>query len=228
MREGKRLDVEPGTRVRACGQTAPGLYFVDRGWLYLAADSTDGRRHVARIHHTQDLVGMPDLACSQATTDLIALTHAVLYRIDRAVLGRMVAADPRTSALLLTLSARDQLVQADLRCATTQLSSRHQVLFLLLMLLHRERANGGSQGNDFEMPLSQRHMGDLIGLGNVSVSKALVELEQAGMIVRERGRVTVLDVQHSASQVGFVDRFAELDTSWFTMAVVGTASHRNR
>ena len=112
------------------------------------------------------------------------------------------------------IGARDQLLQADLRRATT-LSARHRMLFLLLTLLHRTRAGGEVDGDGFELPLNQARSGDLLGLTNVSVSKAMVELERDGTIERRRRHVTLLDAARSASQVGFVDRFAELDTSWF-------------
>ena len=213
-REGDRLAVESGTRVQSRGDAPAALHVVESGWLYLEADSADGRRHLVRTHHAGDLVGLPELACREAAADLVALTGAVLYRLDRRAFARIATRDRRTSAWLLVIGARDQLLQADLRRATT-LSARHRVLFLLLTLLHRMRASGEVDGDGFELPLNQARSGDLLGLTNVSVSRAMVELERDGTIERRHRHVTLLDAVRSASQVGFVDRFAELDTSWF-------------
>lgn len=207
---------EPDTRVQSRGDTLQYLYVVKRGWLYLSTDLADGRRHIVRTHHAGDVVGLCDLAHRKVTANLTSCTEAVLCPFPKSALHEVVRRAPRLTALLMALSARDQVLYIDLLRATARMSARERVTFLLLTLLHRLRVTSGDRElRSFELPLNQTHVGDLLGLTNVSVSKAMVELEQAGVIVRKRQLVELRDVESAAARVEFEDRFGELDTSWF-------------
>ena len=83
------------------------------------------------------------------------------------------------------------------------------------MLLYRLRVTDRSMRDTFDLRLTQAQIGDLLGLTNVSVSKALVELEGEGSIERARQSVTLVDVPALAERVEFVDRFSDLDSCWF-------------
>ncbi len=203
-------------RVQSRGDALQQLYVVKRGWLFLSTDLADGRRHIVRTHHAGDVVGLSDLAFRRVTTHLTACTDAVLCPFPKSALDEVIVRAPRLTALLMALSARDQVLYIDMLRATARLSARERVMFLLLTLLHRLRMTLGDDALDgFEMPLNQTHIGDLLGLTNVSVSKAMVELEQAGAIVRRRQRIALNDVDACAARIEFEDRFTELDTTWF-------------
>lgn len=205
----------PDARVRSRGDPLEHLHVVKSGWLYLSTDLADGRRHVVRTHHAGDVVGLSDLAYREATADLTACTETVLCPFPKRALDRVIVRAPRLAALLMALSARDQVMHVDMLRATSRMSARDRVTFLLLTLLHRLRVTCGGDIDGFDCPLNQTQIGDQLGLTNVSVSKAMVELEQGGAIARRRQHVTLLDVERSVAQVEFVDRVTALDTSWF-------------
>ena len=213
--EQEEREIGADTRVRSRGDPFQHLYVVKSGWLYLSTDLADGRRHVVRTHHAGDVIGLSDLAHTEATVDLTTCTRAALCPFPKRALDRLIVHAPRLAALLMAMSARDQVLYIDMLRATSRMSARDRVTFLLLTLLHRLRVTNGKDMDGFDCPLNQTQIGDQLGLTNVSVSKAMVELEQAGVIERQRQRVTLLDVARSSAQVEFVDRFAELDTSWF-------------
>ena len=208
-------ELGPDVRVRSRGDALQHLYVVKSGWLYLSTDLADGRRHVVRTHHAGDVIGLSDLAYSEATVDLTTCTGAVLCPFPKTALDRVIVRAPRLTALLMAMSARDQVIYIDMLRATSRMSARDRVTFLLLMLLHRLRVTNGHVLDGFDCPLNQTQIGDQLGLTNVSVSKAMVELEQSGVIERCRQHVTLTDVERASAQVEFVDRFTELDTSWF-------------
>ena len=217
--EREERTLEADVRVQSRGDTLENLYVVKSGWLYLSTDLADGRRHVVRTHHAGDVVGLSELAHREVTVNLTTCTRATLCPFPKRALDRVILRAPRLTALLMAISARDQVLYIDMLRATARMSARERVTFLLLTLLHRLRMTNGGAGMDgFDCPLNQTHMGDLLGLTNVSVSKAMVELEQSGTIVRTRQHVRLPDVARSSAQVEFVDRFTELDTSWFPAA----------
>ena len=203
--------------VQARGDRVEELYVVKRGWLYSSTDLLDGRRHIVRTHHAGDVLGLGDLAEPRAATTLTCCTEVLLCPFPKEALGRVFRDSPRLAALLLALSARDQVLLYDLLRATARMSARERVVFLLLSLLHRLRVTNRSMDDTFSLRLTQVQIGDLLGLTNVSVSKALVELESEGAIDRHRQEVTLKDVPALIERVEFVDRFSKLDTAWFPL-----------
>ena len=205
----------PDTEVYCRGEEMTELHVVKHGWLYSSTDLADGRRHIVRTYHAGDLVGLVDLARPTVTTTLTSCTTACLCPFPRKHLGAIFRHSPRLAALLLALSARDQVLLVDLLRAAARMSAKERVIFLLLTYLHRLRVTNPSMESTFALPLTQTQIGDMLGLTNVSVSKALVELETDGWLSRRRQEVTLHDIPDLVERVEYVDRFSKLDTDWF-------------
>ena len=201
--------------VQQRGEAADELYVVKEGWLCSSTDLADGRRHIVRTHHAGDVIGLGDLALPRVTVNLSTCTPVRLCPFPKEALGRIFRASPRLAALLLALSARDQVLLYDQLRATARMNARDRVVYLLLSFLYRLRVTNRSMRDAFELKLTQTQIGDLLGLTNVSVSKAFVELENRGDILRNRQEVTLLDVPALIERIEFVDRFSTLDSSWF-------------
>ena len=205
-----------GTRLKERGDVVDELLVVKRGWLFTTTDLEDGRRHVIRTYHGGDIIGLGDLAVPSMSAALVAATDVRLCPMPKDVIGRVLSHAPRLGALLLALSARDQVLLVDLLRATARMSAKDRIVFALLNWLCRLALTNPGMSDTFALGLNQTEIGDMLGLTNVSVSKALVELEIEGLIVR-RGRreVTLVDVPALRERVDFVDRYTTLDTSWF-------------
>jgi len=212
------------TRVLTQGDPTRMLFVIKSGWLYQETDLADGRRHIVRTLLPGDVYGLGELGNSQASTHLTACTDAVLCPFPKSALGDIILRSPRLAALLLDLSARDQVLYVDRLRAASRMSAKARVLSLLLAMLDRLRVTGEGREDSLELPLNQTEIGDLLGLTNVSVSKAMVELEQSGMIERHRARLTLLDRQRAAESVEHLDRYSELDTRWFPERVSASGS----
>lgn len=212
-REERKYPAE--TRVQSRGETLRELFVVKRGWLYRSTDLTDGRRHVVHLHHPGDVIGLADLGTGNIATHLTSCTDSCLCPFARDAIKRILTDAPRLGALLLALSARKQIVLIDQLRAVGRMVAKDRLLFLLLTLLHRLRVTDRTMLDSFELPLNQTQIGDMLGLTNVSVSKAFVELEAEGWLSRERQRVTLHEVGQMIARTEFLDRFTRLDVSWF-------------
>ena len=204
-----------GTKVRDQDEIVDTLYIVRDGWLRLDNELPDGRRHIVRTFQRGDVVGLHDLAERRAPAALVACTDVTLCPFPKRTIAGLATEAPRLLALLLALSARDQVLLADLLRITGRLSARERVSYLLLTYLHRARAGDASIDDTFLLGLDQSQTGDMIGLTNVSVSKAFVALENEGLITRHRQLVTLTDIARLGRGIGFVDRFTAPDLSWF-------------
>ena len=204
------------TDIYTIGEPCEKLYAVKKGWLYSYADFADGRRQIVKIHTPGDMIGFPDLAYKQATTSLRTCGEVTICPFPKHYLDDVLEESPRLSALLLTVSVRDQVILIDTLRAMGRMSARERVAYFLLDILARLRVLGGRQLRSFQLPLSQTEIGDVIGLTNVYVSKTLGRLEEAGRIRRgPGGQIEIVEEAELVELADFTDRYASLDTSWF-------------
>ena len=85
---------------------------------------------------------------------------------------------------------------------------------LLLELRNGLRATDKNIANMFALGLTQEEIGDATGLTAVHVNRMLRQLEEAGMITREAGRVTLQDERALARTANYVNRYEGLDLAW--------------
>ncbi len=191
------------------------LFVVKKGWLYSYLDMPDGRRQIVQIHNAGDLVGFPDIAFTRVATTLRSCTPSILCPFPKNALSEIFATAPRLTALIFAIAARDQIVLTDMLRATGRMTATERVANLHLSLLSRLRITNSNMTDTFNLPLSQREIGDVLGLTNVSVSKSMTQLEQEGLIKRRGREVQVVDEEGLAKLASFDYRFDTIDTSWF-------------
>lgn len=205
----------PHVRVQRQGAPARQFFVLKRGWLLSGIDLPDRRRHVLQIHHPGDVIGLQNAPFTEASCDLTSLEDCVLCPFDRSGLGIIMERQPRLGALMVSVSARDQLVAKDLKRATTRYGAADRLLFLLLQLLHRLRLTNAELSDTLRLPMNQHELGDTVGLTNVSVSKAFGELEQEGWLTRRQADITLLRLDEAILRLDFENRYTRMDTSWF-------------
>lgn len=200
------------------GEPNANLYVVKRGWLYSYTDLIDGRRQIVEIHHPGDIVGFPDIAFHETTTVLRAAEDACLCPFPKSALKKVFDSAPQLSALLFTLSIRNQVILIDFLRAMGRMSARERIAYLVLDMLARLRIANKSVADTFNLPLNQTEISDILGLTNVYVSRSFTALEKDGLIERNNGTVRVLQEARLAEMCDFFDRHARLDTGWFPMS----------
>ena len=197
------------------GERNANLYVVKRGWLYSYTDLMDGRRQIVEIHHPGDIVGFPDIAFHETTTVLRAAEDVCLCPFPKVALKKVFRDAPQLSALLFTLSIRNQVILIDFLRAMGRMSARERIAYLVLDMLARLRIANKSVTDTFNLPLNQTEISDILGLTNVYVSRSFTALEKEGLIERYNGTIRILQEARLAEMCDFFDRHSDLDTAWF-------------
>jgi CRP-like cAMP-binding protein len=73
-------------------------------------------------------------------------------------------------------------------------SADRRVAQLVCEMLLRSQAVGLSDGDSFEMPLTQEELGDTMGLSTVHINRTMQELRGQGLITSKGKHMTVLDL----------------------------------
>ncbi len=197
------------------GERTINLFVVKSGWLFSSTTLSDGRRHVVRIYNAGDIIGLPTLAFSHHVLDLEAATACCLCPFSKQDLDQILERSPRLTALLFSLTSREEVVLIDTLRAASRMAPIARVAYFLLDLASRLRVTNSGMTNRFRMPLTQTVIGDTIGLTNVTVSRALTAMQESGLIDRCGQDVVLLNEAELRKLCDFSDRYAEMDISWF-------------
>jgi CRP-like cAMP-binding protein len=119
---------------------------------------------------------------------------------------------------VFALSVADRMTLADRLASIGRTSARARVATLICEMVARLRLAGGSELQQFHIPLTQEEIGDSTGLTAVHVNRMMRGLVDDGLIARNGNNVTLLDEARLVAEVNFVDRFARIDTSWLPSA----------
>ncbi|WP_075219798.1 Crp/Fnr family transcriptional regulator [Acuticoccus yangtzensis] len=191
------------------------LYVLKSGWLTSYSLLDDGRRQLLRLFYPGDIVDLAEIALVRARHDVKCLTPAVLCPFPKSGLEPLFAQSPRLTALLFSMTVRENSTLLDRIRAVGRFSAYERVCYLLLEIGYRLNAiDDAKEDGGFRLPLTQSDIADLLGLTNVYVSKTMSRIEQDGLIRRDGNRVRILD---HARMVELCDFNGEplIDTSWF-------------
>lgn len=202
-----------GAAVRREHDNARELFVVQKGWLHSCALLGNGSRQIMRLHFPGDLVGLSSLAFGKSSDSITAVTDVTLCPFDKDKLALLFQEHPRLAALIFTLSVAERVSLADRLASIGRTSARARVASLLCEIFARLRIKQET-GHEFHVPLTQEEIGDATGLTAVHVNRMMRGLVDNGLIGRSGNMITVLDEARLTAEANFVDRFAQIDTSW--------------
>ncbi|UOM33417.1 Crp/Fnr family transcriptional regulator [Acuticoccus sp. I52.16.1] len=198
-----------------CGETVKELFVVKSGWLASYSLLDDGRRQLLRLFYPGDIVDLSEIALLRCRHDIKCLTAAVLCPFPKSGLEPLFTHSPRLTALLFSMTVRENSTLLDRIRAIGRFSAYERVCYLLLEMALRLHAIDGLQADGaFRLPLTQSDIADLLGLTNVYVSKTMSRIEADGLIARDGNRVKILKPQAMAELCNF-NGDPTIDSSWF-------------
>ncbi|MFD2740651.1 Crp/Fnr family transcriptional regulator [Sulfitobacter aestuarii] len=192
----RRWDVAPVSVPPRCdiqheGERVQALYLVESGWLFSYSLLSEGQRQILGLYRAGDIAGLADVGAETASCSLRSLRSSVLQPIPLAALASPAFLSPQVAGFLLQKSAQAQQRLMRTLVAVGQMDARQRIVWLILTLHHRLHGEQNIE-DTLEIPLNQSEIGDLLGLTNVTVSKALCQLAEQGFIARRGNRIALL------------------------------------
>ncbi|SCZ44854.1 Crp/Fnr family transcriptional regulator [Afifella marina] len=191
------------------------LFVLDSGWVYTFIHTPDGRRQILDLHFPGDVVGTNQIAFAESTCGIAAATDAVICPFPKSGLRSVFSNSPKLTALFYTFAMIDHAAVLDRLRATGRMPAASRVLLVLLQCRARLRIMDPAYSDEFELPLHQEVIGDLVGLSNISVSNALKQLKEEGLIARQGRWISFPNEERATQLIDFADHYYEIDTSWF-------------
>jgi CRP-like cAMP-binding protein len=181
--------VAAGATIFRRGDPGTGLFAICRGSVKITNHSAEGKDAVFNLLNAGEIFGEIALLDGQPrTANAMALTRCELVTIDRRDFIPFLREQPEVALKLI-----------EVLCARLRHVSEHieDVLFLNLpgrlaktLLRLSEHARPSPAGR--KVAITQREIGQIIGMSRESTNKQLREWEQQNWVRLERGGITVL------------------------------------
>jgi CRP/FNR family transcriptional regulator, anaerobic regulatory protein len=216
--EERERPLRRGATLQRENDRATEMFILRKGMMMSSVLLDDGSRQILRFHFAGDMLAVSNLAYSEATETISALSDCVVCPFERPAFSALVAEHPRLAALILVYNQIERASLTDRLAALGRTSAKARVAAILIEMRNRMRVLDKGIGGSFVLGLTQEEIGDATGLTAVHVNRMLRQLEDEGMIAREAGRVTFLDERALERSANFVDRYAGLELGWLPEA----------
>lgn len=196
------------------GEALDCLYIVGSGWLHSSITLKDGDRQILRFFFIGDITTTLSIAWQNSSATLQAVSDTTLFSIPKEMFGELFRRHPRLGALMFAISAAEQVALGDRLTSISKADGFTRIATLLLDIRSRLRVVDDLKGSSFELPLTQKDIGDAVGLTKTHVNRSLKALEATGLVERDGRVIRITDLDRLAELVDFRDRHHSIATDW--------------
>ncbi|HET9902075.1 MAG TPA: Crp/Fnr family transcriptional regulator [Xanthobacteraceae bacterium] len=177
---------------------------VSAGYAVRAGYLRSGQRQLTSVLVPGDFVDLHGLLLRVMDHSVLALTDCRMAFVDHAALRRLSGDFPHLWRMLALLLAIDASIQRSWLLSIGRRNPSSHLAHLLCELYARLRIVGRADGDEFEFPVSQADLADLLGLSVVHTNRTLQEL-RALNLVRWRGRIVQVPDMKALANVAEFD-----------------------
>lgn len=202
--------VRAGEELVCEGEPAGGLYFLSDGWACRFKLTWDGRRQISTLLAPDDICNLDALLFARLDYGIRMLTAGTILSLPRERALALVANHPGIARSFIWLGSVENAILAQWTLCLGRQSARERVAHLLCELAARL----GCQEDgwiSFELPLTQEHLSDVLGLTPVHVNRTLQQLRSEGLLASTRRRVEVPDIAALRRVTNFSPAYLHID-----------------
>ncbi|NMG38155.1 cyclic nucleotide-binding domain-containing protein [Chelativorans sp. ZYF759] len=197
------LSVDKGGTVLAEGTRNPHLYTILKGWAFRYKLLTDGRRQIVNFAMPGDLVGLQGTLMGDMQHSVEALSPMLLCVFEREELLRLYEAHPALGYDVTWIAAREESILDENLLSVGRRSALERLAYLLSFIAERARDVGLFNGRPMEIPITQQHLADTLGLSLVHTNKTVRKLAQGKLLRWRDGGCEILDLERLEDLAGW-------------------------
>ena len=153
----------------------------------------DGARQITELNVPGDFIDLHSLLMKQMDHGVVALTDCVVASAPHAKLIRLTERHPHLTRLLWLDTIIDAAIHRQWLVAMGRRSGLGHLAHLVCELFTRLSAVGLTEGQTFNLPLTQTVLSDALGLSTVHVNRLIAELRREGLVRWSNPQVEILD-----------------------------------
>jgi len=183
------------------------VYLLVSGWVERFKLLPDGRKQIVNFALPGDLLCFDAGTFDRANYSLETATDVLACRIPIDGIGKIFQSSYRLGRALAWVTAHEEALLVERIVSLGQRSALERTAHLFCEFWRRLQILGLAEGTSYEMPLTQQHLGDILGLSHIYLNRVLRQLRERELIVLSRGSVRILDPKGLERLAGFEDEY---------------------
>jgi CRP/FNR family transcriptional regulator, anaerobic regulatory protein len=197
------LNVAAGTNILLQGTNSAHLYTILSGWSFRYKMLPDGRRQILNYALPSDFLGLQGSVNDEMQHSVEALTDMTLCVFARDKLWQLYRDYPTLAFDLTWLAAREEQILDEHLLSVGRRTAMERLAYLLLVLFQRAEEVGLTKGNALQLPFTQQHVADTLGMSLVHTNKTLQRLTATKTMRWKERRFEILDRDALAKLANF-------------------------
>ena len=189
-----------GEHLFRSGAKFTSLYAIRTGFFKTRIEHEDGREQITGFQMAGEIIGMDAISSNAHTCDAIALEDSEVCEIPFASLEALSRELPSLQRHLHRILSREIVRDQGIMLLLGSMSAEERLAAFLLKLSQRFAARGYSP-TAFHLRMTRQEIGSYLGMKLETVSRALSNFQQNGLISVNRKSVRLLDLP--GLQAGF-------------------------
>lgn len=193
---GRAITIRAHREIHSEGGAMPGPQLIVSGWAARVRILPDGRRQLISFLLPGDLVGQCGQPEPLSLSALTAMTDVSICSVPSTADAPPLASAYAHSVALEQAYLLEQITRLG------RMNAQERIASLLLELHERLRLNGMADATGFDIPLTQEHIADALGLTSVHVNRTLQAMRRSDDLRWQGGRVTLTNPAALAHWLG--------------------------
>jgi CRP-like cAMP-binding protein len=188
------LTVDKGSTVLSEGTRNPHLYTVLSGWAFRYKMLPDGRRQIVNYAMPGDLLGLQGSVIGEMEHSVEALSPMRLCVFQRDELLEIYREHAELAFDITWIASREECMLDENLLSLGRRTAVERLAYLIAFIVTRAEEAGLSGQRFLEIPITQQHVADTLGLSLVHTNKTVRKLAEKGFVQWHDRGCTVLDV----------------------------------
>jgi CRP-like cAMP-binding protein len=178
--------------IRSAEELHASMLLLD-GWMARSKDLASGERQVTELHVAGDFADLHSWTLKCLDHDVLTLTECTIAVMPHERLKDLFERYPHLSRVYWFMTNIDAAIHRELALSLGQRSAISRMAHLFCELHARLHVVGRTNGDSYELPLTQRELAECLGLTVVHANRTLQELRRRALVEFENRQLTILD-----------------------------------
>ena len=197
------LAVDKGATVLVEGSHSAHLYTVLSGWAFRYKLLPDGRRQILNYLMPGDLIGLQGSVMGEMQHSVEALSPMLLCVFERDNLHELYRNHPGLGYDITWIASREERMLDENLLSVGRRSAIERAAYLIAFIASRAKVVGLNGKQSIQIPITQQHIADTLGLSLVHTNKTIRKLMDRKLILWRDGGCEVVDTERLKSLAGW-------------------------
>ena len=181
------------------------------GYCYRQKLTIDGARQILSVQIPGDFIDLESALLRVADHNIQALTVCEVALVPHDAIHRLIAAHPNVGEALWVDTLIDSSIFREWMANIGRRDGRTRMAHLLCEFARRLDVAGLSNGDGYQLPMTQEQLADATGMTTIHVNRILRAMDRDGLIERNRRFVGIPSWEALSAVAGFNDRYLHID-----------------